>query len=477
MPTRIHDCQPCCSFCPRGMTCNDTYCINSQIDNQSILVVEQTFRLMLGVAVSYSSLKDHIVLQPHRKSVAVPACFKLASCDPNMANQNIHAYGVMFIVGLSTLLLVIYNCSDQVLSIRERRLAKSRVKAAKNARAIASVRERSSAAVNYANKNVIELKSHTSRFYSYNKSLKQHDEAKISGHDYTFEHLHFSVEEAMQAQVRDPKYCEEFWVELEDNNKKKKLTAGKESQTRSQIFEFASAQSEKEKVIQHQNENQKASIIISLTTGDWKLFGMIEKRQISGGLRKRVNVGLEMFIEPSLLILDKPTSGLDSSTSQLLLRALRHEASEGGWISDLRVLLYSLTPKLMLASSIKLFHHACDYNSIVLINDELNQKQDLAIMSVFGQEPNQQDSAFKLEKLHRRMIKVRELFRETESTEFVIAAISTSELSGYNGTIMAYGQTYTVGNLGKEDASELRIMVRTLEDISLGNFDLVLRPR
>ncbi|KAL6582321.1 ABC transporter G member 28 [Orobanche minor] len=59
------------------------------------------------------------------------------------------------------------------------------------------------------------------------------------------------------------------------------------------------------------------------------LVGTIEKRGISGGQRKRVNVGQEMVMEPSLLILDEPTSALSSSSSNLLIKALRREAIEG----------------------------------------------------------------------------------------------------------------------------------------------------
>ncbi|KAK3153821.1 hypothetical protein QOZ80_2BG0181680 [Eleusine coracana subsp. coracana] len=59
------------------------------------------------------------------------------------------------------------------------------------------------------------------------------------------------------------------------------------------------------------------------------LVGTVEKRGISGGQRKRVNVGIEMVMEPSLLILDEPTTGLDSASSQLLLKALQHEALLG----------------------------------------------------------------------------------------------------------------------------------------------------
>ncbi|XP_012078450.1 kinesin-like protein KIN-UC isoform X4 [Jatropha curcas] len=67
-----------------------------------------------------------------------------------------------------------------------------------------------------------------------------------------------------------------------------------------------------------------------------------------------------------------------------------------------------------------------------------------------------------------------EIFTETASQKRVYEAVAKpvvdSVLSGYNGTVMAYGQTgtgktYTVGRLGKIDASERGIMVRALEDI------------
>ena len=53
------------------------------------------------------------------------------------------------------------------------------------------------------------------------------------------------------------------------------------------------------------------------------------KRGISGGQRKRVNVGMEMVADPSVLFLDEPTSGLDSTTSFDLVSALSELANRG----------------------------------------------------------------------------------------------------------------------------------------------------
>merc|ERR1719188_918368 len=44
---------------------------------------------------------------------------------------------------------------------------------------------------------------------------------------------------------------------------------------------------------------------------------------LSGGQRKRVNVGLELAACPTLLFLDEPTSGLDSTGSLMLVSQLK----------------------------------------------------------------------------------------------------------------------------------------------------------
>jgi ABC-type multidrug transport system ATPase subunit len=52
-------------------------------------------------------------------------------------------------------------------------------------------------------------------------------------------------------------------------------------------------------------------------------------RGLSGGERKRVSIGLEVLVDPSLLLLDEPTSGLDSTTAARIVGTLRRMAAEG----------------------------------------------------------------------------------------------------------------------------------------------------
>ncbi|ESW15726.1 hypothetical protein PHAVU_007G096800 [Phaseolus vulgaris] len=77
-----------------------------------------------------------------------------------------------------------------------------------------------------------------------------------------------------------------------------------------------------------------------------------------------------------------------------------------------------------------------------------------AIKSVFGQENTQQNSADKLEKLRERMLKVRELFRDTDSTEFVIVTIPT---------VMAVSESSRLSaSLKKENVPVKRLVVNQI---------------
>ncbi|KAJ3049995.1 hypothetical protein HK097_009010, partial [Rhizophlyctis rosea] len=60
------------------------------------------------------------------------------------------------------------------------------------------------------------------------------------------------------------------------------------------------------------------------------IIGDEEERGISGGQRKRVNIGMELVAEPSILFLDEPTSGLDSSTAFEVCSNLRNIAQQQG---------------------------------------------------------------------------------------------------------------------------------------------------
>jgi ABC-type multidrug transport system ATPase subunit len=52
------------------------------------------------------------------------------------------------------------------------------------------------------------------------------------------------------------------------------------------------------------------------------------KRFISGGQRKRLNIGLELIREPYILFIDEPTSGLSSTDSEMVMDLLRKQAQK-----------------------------------------------------------------------------------------------------------------------------------------------------
>ncbi len=52
-------------------------------------------------------------------------------------------------------------------------------------------------------------------------------------------------------------------------------------------------------------------------------------KEISGGQRKRLNIGLELIREPAILFVDEPTSGLSSSDSENVMELLRELTARG----------------------------------------------------------------------------------------------------------------------------------------------------
>ncbi len=68
---------------------------------------------------------------------------------------------------------------------------------------------------------------------------------------------------------------------------------------------------------------------LGLTETKETIIGSAEKKGISGGQRKRVNLGQELLTEPSILFLDEPTSGLDPKTDLDVMNLLKGIASKG----------------------------------------------------------------------------------------------------------------------------------------------------
>ncbi|CAH9075261.1 unnamed protein product [Cuscuta europaea] len=509
MPVRTLECQPCCEgfFCPHGLTCMipcplGSYCPVATLNKTTGVCDPYSYQLPTGetnhtcggadVWVNFvssadlfcsagfycpSTTKKNPCSRGHycrAGSTEQTKCYELATCEPQTANQNITAYGLLFFAGIILVLLIIYNWSDQVLSTREKKQAQSREAAARSARETAQAREKWKSAKDVAKKHASGLQSSLSRTFSRKKSSVTEQsggkDAALppmpSGMSQAKAKKQSNLTKMMRELEENPDGHEGFNVEIGDKNLKKHKT--KQLHTRSQIFRYAYGEIEKEKALQEQNKNMTFSGVISMAsefetvgrppievvfkdltltlkgkkkhllrcvsgklspgrvsavmgpsgagkttflsalTGKatgctmsglilingkaesmqsykkiigfvpqddivhgnltveenlWfsarcrlpadlakpekvlvverviealglqnvrdSIVGTVEKRGISGGQRKRVNVGLEMVMEPSLLILDEPTTGLDSSSSQLLLRALRREALEG----------------------------------------------------------------------------------------------------------------------------------------------------
>ncbi|XP_003467515.1 broad substrate specificity ATP-binding cassette transporter ABCG2 isoform X2 [Cavia porcellus] len=84
-------------------------------------------------------------------------------------------------------------------------------------------------------------------------------------------------------------------------------------------------------------------------------------RGVSGGERKRTSIGMELITDPSVLFLDEPTTGLDSSTANAVLLLLKRMSRQGRTIifsiHQPRYSIFKLFDNLTLLAAGKLMFH------------------------------------------------------------------------------------------------------------------------
>ncbi|KAF5890618.1 ABC transporter G family member 2, partial [Clarias magur] len=117
-------------------------------------------------------------------------------------------------------------------------------------------------------------------------------------------------------------------------------------------------------------------------------------RGISGGERKRTSIGMEMIIDPAVLFLDEPTTGLDASTASSVLLLLKRMGNNGRTIimsiHQPRYSIFQLFDNLTLLVSGKQVYHgpaddALDYfANIGYVCEEHNNPADFFLDVING---------------------------------------------------------------------------------------------
>ncbi|XP_073330902.1 broad substrate specificity ATP-binding cassette transporter ABCG2-like [Pagrus major] len=140
-------------------------------------------------------------------------------------------------------------------------------------------------------------------------------------------------------------------------------------------FTFSAALRLPASVSQEEKEQKVNKLIQELGLGrvaDSKV-GTQLIRGISGGERKRTNIGMELIIDPSVLFLDEPTTGLDASTANSVLLLLKRMANNGRTIilsiHQPRYSIYRLFDSLTLLVNGKQVYHGPAQTALEYFSD------------------------------------------------------------------------------------------------------------
>jgi ABC-type multidrug transport system ATPase subunit len=96
-----------------------------------------------------------------------------------------------------------------------------------------------------------------------------------------------------------------------------------------ETLEFAASANLNRPVVQIRQVVERTLKALGLYEIRHSPIGDEKVRGISGGQRKRVNIGMELVKDPSVLFLDEPTSGLDAASSMECCKIMRNIAESG----------------------------------------------------------------------------------------------------------------------------------------------------
>ncbi|XP_009674798.2 broad substrate specificity ATP-binding cassette transporter ABCG2 isoform X2 [Struthio camelus] len=135
-------------------------------------------------------------------------------------------------------------------------------------------------------------------------------------------------------------------------------------------FQFSAALRLPKSVKEHEKTERVNQIIKELglnKVADSKV-GTQFIRGVSGGERKRTNIGMELITDPAILFLDEPTTGLDASTANAVLLLLKRMAKQGKTIifsiHQPRYSIFRLFDSLTLLAAGRMLYHGPAQNAI-----------------------------------------------------------------------------------------------------------------
>ncbi|XP_014816981.1 PREDICTED: ATP-binding cassette sub-family G member 2 [Calidris pugnax] len=123
--------------------------------------------------------------------------------------------------------------------------------------------------------------------------------------------------------------------------------------------------------VKEQEKNERVNQIINelglSKVADSKV-GTQFTRGVSGGERKRTNIGMELITDPAILFLDEPTTGLDASTANAVLLLLKRMSKQGKTIifsiHQPRYSIFRLFDNLTLLAAGRVLYHGPAQNAI-----------------------------------------------------------------------------------------------------------------